>query len=70
MIYKFNEPGVNETTLELEVQNGDGWDFGDRNILIVTLIVPHEENHYHLMCKSEVLALRKSLDLIIEELND
>ena len=69
MIYKFEELGVAETTLELEVHNGDDWDFGQRKILVVTLSSPQYELLQHMMCKSEVLALRKSLDLIIDELD-
>jgi hypothetical protein len=67
MIYKFIEPGVNNTILELQVVNGDDFDFGDREILLITLVI-NGQSDYHMMCKSEVLALRKSLDLIIQEL--
>ena len=70
MIYKFEESGVAETTLELEVHNGDDWDFGQRKILVFTISSPPDEVTHHMMCKSEVLALRKSLDLIIDELED
>ena len=68
MIYKFDELGVAETTLELEVHNGIDWNFGNRKILIVNLI--NDENNCHMMCKSEVLALRRVIDLIIDELED
>jgi hypothetical protein len=69
MIYKFEEPGVNETILEFQVVDGDDWDFGNRKILLVTLTSRGDYTE-HMMCKSEVLALKKALDLIIQELGN